>query len=148
MRQGGVTDADLLNFMMGHEMPYGGAYDKFDADYILKEYAKAEPYLTVMVSSEVSDQIELKAWQEKHAPVLAALPEETRVKYNVKSPRDKVQFLKPIPAKTITAKSRSEGDGRKRAQVIDESEAENRLNHGYEFVTVLPSGKLLVKMKE
>lgn len=30
---------------------------------------------------------------------------------------------------------------------IDESEAENHLNHGYELVTVLPSGKLLIRKK-
>jgi len=36
----------------------------------------------------------------------------------------------------------------KKVMVIDEAQAENHLNHGYEFVTVLPSGKLLVRLKE
>ena len=48
MRTGGVTDPDLLNFMMGHTPRYGGAYDVFDQDYVRNEYAKAEPYLTVI----------------------------------------------------------------------------------------------------
>jgi hypothetical protein len=48
MRTGGVTDPDLLSFMMGHVPRYGGAYDIFDEDYVRNEYAKAEPYLTVM----------------------------------------------------------------------------------------------------
>ncbi len=48
MRTGGVTDPDLLNFMMGHTPRYGGAYDVFDEEYVRNEYAKAEPYLTVM----------------------------------------------------------------------------------------------------
>src|SRR5260370_12047192 len=48
MRTGTVTDPDLLNFMMGHTPRYGGAYDVFDEEYVRNEYAKAEPYLTVM----------------------------------------------------------------------------------------------------
>src|SRR2546428_3084261 len=48
MKTCGVTDPDLLNFMMGHTPRYGGAYDVFDEEYVRKEYAKAEPYLTVM----------------------------------------------------------------------------------------------------
>jgi hypothetical protein len=36
----------------------------------------------------------------------------------------------------------------KRVLVIDEVQAENHLNHGYEFVTVLPWGKLLVRLKD
>ena len=48
MRTGGVIDPDLLNFMMGHTPRYGGAYDVFDEEYVRNEYAKAEPYLTVM----------------------------------------------------------------------------------------------------
>jgi integrase len=48
MRMGGITDADLLDFMMGHCPRYGGVYDKFDAEYVRKEFAKAEPMLTFL----------------------------------------------------------------------------------------------------
>ncbi len=47
MRRGGVTDYDLLDSMMGHKVRNGGAYDSFDDDYIRKQYAKAEPQLTL-----------------------------------------------------------------------------------------------------
>jgi hypothetical protein len=47
LRQGGVVDSELLNYMMGHRPRYGGAYDNFDADYVRREYAKAERFLTV-----------------------------------------------------------------------------------------------------
>jgi len=70
MRKGGVADADLLNFIMGHELPYGGAYDKFPRETVRAEYGKAELFLTVMVSSDASEQIELKELEQKHAPVL------------------------------------------------------------------------------
>jgi hypothetical protein len=47
MREGGIADADLLRFMMGQAPMYDEAYDKFDADYVRRQYAKAEPMLTV-----------------------------------------------------------------------------------------------------
>ncbi len=49
-------DSELLNYMMGHRPRYGGVYDSFDADYIRREYAKAERFLTV-VASETSSTI-------------------------------------------------------------------------------------------
>ena len=50
MREGGVADPDLLDFMMGHSPRYGGAYDRFDTEYVRKEYARAEPMLSAMFS--------------------------------------------------------------------------------------------------
>ena len=47
LRHGGVVDSELLNYMMGHRPRYGGAYDNFDTDYVRREYAKAERFLTV-----------------------------------------------------------------------------------------------------
>jgi hypothetical protein len=44
-----VTDPDLLDFMMGHvEKRDRGAYNIFDPEYVRKEYARAEPSLTLM----------------------------------------------------------------------------------------------------
>lgn len=48
MRLGGVTDRDILDYMMGHSPRFGATYDHFDEDYVRKEYARAEPHLTVM----------------------------------------------------------------------------------------------------
>ncbi len=49
MRLGGVVDADLLDFMMGHVVRrYPTVLDAYDPEYIRKEYARAEPYLTVL----------------------------------------------------------------------------------------------------
>jgi hypothetical protein len=143
IRKGGVVDSELLDFMLGHELAYQGAYDKFDPPTISKAYAQAEPYLTCMTTPDVTEAIELKELEQKHASVLTSLPPETRVKYDTKSPREKVQFLKAIPAQIKMSKS-----DEKKVMVIDESQAENHLNHGYEFVTVLPSGKLLVRLRD
>jgi len=48
MRRGGVTDPVFLDFMLGHRLPYRGAYDAFDHEYIRHEYVKAEPQLTFL----------------------------------------------------------------------------------------------------
>jgi integrase len=142
MRQAGIVDKDFLDFMMGHKLPYDGAYDKFDADYIRKEYAKAEPFLTVMVSPDVTEQIELKTLEEKHAPVLQALPEDTRVKYETKSPREKVQFLKSIPAQMKTSKSKYKKGER---MIIDASQIDNHCNHGWRAVFQFQDGRVQVE---
>lgn len=48
MKLGGVKDPDLLNFLMGHKLAYGGAYDSFTDDDVLKAYKRAEPKLRVL----------------------------------------------------------------------------------------------------
>jgi hypothetical protein len=65
--------------------------------------------------------------------VLQALPQETRVKYDTKSPREKVQFLKAIPAQMKPETSKSKP---KKGQfvIIDASEIGNHCNHGWRAV--------------
>ena len=49
MRLAGVVDADLLDFMMGHVVRrYPTVSDVYDAEYVRKEYSRAEPFLTVL----------------------------------------------------------------------------------------------------
>ena len=55
MRKAGVTDVALLEHMMGQKdkwLLHGGTYDVFDPEYIKKEYARAEPLLTVLSQEE------------------------------------------------------------------------------------------------
>jgi len=55
MRKAGVTDAPLLEYMIGQKdrwALHGGNYDVFDPDYIRREYARAEPFLTVLSQDE------------------------------------------------------------------------------------------------
>ncbi len=46
MRRAGI-DQDLLDYMLGHRLPYGGAYDRWTLEDIRREYRKAEPHLRV-----------------------------------------------------------------------------------------------------
>ena len=133
---------------MGHKTPYGGAYDKFDADYIRKEYAKAEPYLTVMVNPEIQELQE----EERLKGELAKKnidPEAEFTKHPTWTRRDRKQWMEVMARQAIPReKLETSKSDEKKVMVIDEAQAENHLNHGYEFVTVLPSGKLLVRLKE
>ena len=44
LRMGGV-DSDLLDYMMGHVLPYGGAYDRWTLEDLRGQYRRAENYV-------------------------------------------------------------------------------------------------------
>lgn len=46
LRMGGV-DPDLLDYMMGHKLPYGGAYDQWTREDIKRSYKRAENYVSL-----------------------------------------------------------------------------------------------------
>lgn len=49
MKAGGAKDRDLLlEFVMAHKMPYGGAYEAFPPEDLLKAYRRAEKKLKVL----------------------------------------------------------------------------------------------------
>jgi len=48
MKLGGIKDPEILNFMMGHKLPYGGAYDPFPDEDLLKAYKQAERKLRLL----------------------------------------------------------------------------------------------------
>jgi integrase len=45
MKQGGVKDSDMLEFLMGNKLPYDGASDIFPKEAVLKAYKTAEKKL-------------------------------------------------------------------------------------------------------
>lgn len=59
LRQAGV-DPDLRNFMMGHKLPYGGAYDKFDEAEIVEAMERSR--LLLAIAPKVVTDVE---WQKK-----------------------------------------------------------------------------------
>jgi integrase len=46
LRLGGA-DSNILDFMMGHILPYGGAYDMWTAEDIIRQYKRAENYVSL-----------------------------------------------------------------------------------------------------
>jgi len=133
---------------MGHTLNFGGVYDRFDDDYIRKEYAKAEPYLTVMANPEIQELQE----EERLKSELTNKnidPEAEFTKHPTWTRRDRKQWMEVMARQAVPReKLETSKSDEKKVMVIDEAQAENHLNHGYEFVTVLPSGKLLVRLKE
>jgi integrase/recombinase XerD len=43
----GRVDSDLLDYMMGHVLPYAGAYDRWTAEDIKKSYERAENFVSL-----------------------------------------------------------------------------------------------------
>jgi len=48
MREAGVQDEALLDFLIGHKVAYDGAYDVFTPGYIRREVERAEPCLSLV----------------------------------------------------------------------------------------------------
>ena len=105
MRTAGVTDPDLLNFMMGHELSYAGAYDKYDADTIRKEYPKAEPFLTVMINPQVAMKQERDGLESEYVSNTGRRPEKDFPDYPNWTLERQVRFLKPIVGKAMMARA-------------------------------------------
>ncbi len=158
MREAGVTDADLLNFMIGHEFAYGGAYDKYSAEYIRKEYAKAEPRLTVMVSPEVAMTLERDSLVNEYVQAKGRRPEQDFPEYATWTLERQVRFLKPIVGKAAMARMATAKQAQEAVKeqakdpsqhdcqwLITESELESYLANGWKFVKQLQSGKIVVE---
>jgi len=77
MRLSGV-DPELRQFMMGHKMPYGGAYDKFSESELVNAMESARPLLAL--APKVISQVE---WQKqewlKNAPSFVKPDELERI---------------------------------------------------------------------
>jgi integrase/recombinase XerD len=55
LRMGGV-DSDLLDYMMGHALPYGGAYDRWTGEDLRGQYRRAEDYVCLRPVYTVSKE--------------------------------------------------------------------------------------------
>ncbi len=119
MRKGGVTDSDLLAYMMGHRnvrMSHGGAYDEFDPDYIRREYAKGEPFLTVTTNP---------------------------VSYGAESPLEPKIPRPPSPSIAVGGGTVNRSRGSQ--CVVNEWELDAYLSSGWGYVAILPSGRIIVE---
>ena len=118
MRKAGVTDVALLEHMMGQKdrwLLHGGTYEVFDPDYIKREYARAEPHLTVLS-------------QDEHARISRA-PDLT---------------MKLLASKRMrNALSLSEGSPPQK--VVTEWELDSHLAEGWKYIATLPSGRIIIE---
>src|SRR5439155_10710262 len=116
-----------------------------------KEYSKAEARLTVMVNKELSLQLQRQELEQKFQSATGKKVEDVFPKYPSLSLEEQVQSLRNAPmaryASTKEAIKTVNEVQEPEYMTINESEATNHLNHGFELVTVLPSGKLLIRRK-
>jgi hypothetical protein len=52
----GRVSSDLLNYMMGHVLPYAGAYDRWTVEDIKNAYKRAENYVSLRPKVTVSKE--------------------------------------------------------------------------------------------
>jgi hypothetical protein len=57
LRMGGVH-TELLDYMMGHVLPYGGAYDRWTEEDIRREYKRAERYISLRPWAPSKEEIQ------------------------------------------------------------------------------------------
>jgi hypothetical protein len=144
MKRAGITDGDFLDFLMGHELSYGSAYDKFDRDYVRKEYAKAEPFLSVMFNPEIQELQEEERLKSELAKKSIDAEAEF-AKHPTWTRRDRKQWMDVMARQAIPRQKPETSKSKPKVELIDESQATNHLNHGYKLLAVMPSGKLLVE---
>ena len=127
MRKAGVVDSDLLEYMMGHHnlrLRHGGSYDEFDPDYIRKEYSKAEPFLTV-TTDPVMHGVE-KSWH-----LGDPVPRLERPRPRHRQPRE------AAPTATRQPETQSQ-------RMVDETELNKYFALGWQYVTTLASGRIII----
>jgi len=97
MREGGVQDEALLDFLIGHKVAYDGAYDVFTPEYIRREVAKAEPYLSLVPRQLTQAQSRLETLRTM-AKVLV-----TDVEIMAMSTNDEAKALEDVLGRLVQA---------------------------------------------
>ncbi len=126
MRKAGVVDSDLLEYMIGHQdlrLRHGGNYDEFEPDYIRKEYAKAEPYLTVTTN-----------------------PTQYGVEHTWHPGEPVPRFEHPqhiLPNETTPTMFRTPPKFQNQ-RMVDENELNKYFGLGWQYITTLVSGKIII----
>jgi len=122
MRKAGVTDVALLEHMMNQKdrwLLHGGTYDVFDPEYIKREYARAEPFLTVLSQDERG--------RISRAPDLTMKLLASKRMRNALATSDAIATSKPTQ------------------KVLTEWELDSHLAEGWKYIATLPSGRVIVE---
>jgi len=86
-------DRDLVEYMMGHVDPYGGAYLNLTDEEIIKRYAECEQHLSVSELKELEDvEKRFKGELKKRDDIIEGM--ETRLKEMEERERSRVEVIK------------------------------------------------------
>ena len=168
LREAGVYDNEFMNFIIGHKIAYGGAYDKFPAEYIKREYLKAEPFLGLQkarssyedTNANSARSARLAAKQEGiPIPGLIAAIDEAYEENKDRSPDEFEIILNQVIKATyenlrrslnekisveLTRENKTVKTSPKRVRINSE-ELDSSLANGYKPIFNLPSGELVVE---
>lgn len=115
--QNAGTNQDLIDYIVGHEL--GDTKRAYTSKQIGDAYRKAEKYLLL---PRPRTDLTLSTEQE-----------------------EKVKALIKVGMLRRSARISESEDAEPRRRVVEEEKLENELNHGWRFVSVLPSGKILIE---
>ncbi len=168
LREAGVYDNDFMNFIIGHKIAYGGAYDKFPASYIKREYAKGEPFLGLQKARSSYEETNANsarsarlAAKEDGLPIpglIAAIdkayeenkdksPDEFEIILNqvIKSTYENLRHsLNEKISEQLTRENKALKASPRRLRIKSE-ELDSYLENGYKPIFNLPSGELVVE---
>jgi len=132
--QNAHVDPDLREWMIGHELT--DTKKAYTTHQRRKAYMDAEGYLLL---PKPRGDLGLTAEQERKVKALVAAGfEERKVLPLVATGMLRKEITKPEEIE-------DEGETKRKVKVIAEDEIENHLNHGWTFVSILPSGKVLIR---
>jgi len=144
MRLAGIQDDELLNYVVNHELPYDGAYDRFRT-ILPKAYASAEPCLSLSTRpriEEVKKEAALEAMRH-FATAFGIDPMKVRIEKQRESGKEPTAEEEMGLLEVEMKKLR---EPRNDPQIIvKEVELEAHLKEGWQFVSTLPSGKVLIR---
>jgi integrase/recombinase XerD len=145
LQEAGI-DPILRDFLLGHKLPYEGAYDKYTAEYIRREWMahEVDKYLALRPPTKF-DKIRRVLETAKAMGVdLHELFEEIRKYDNIDDLLHKleVQLLEQTRKKLTYSGGMSTLHKQK---IVCEEELEKYLSEGWTVVAVLPSGKIVIR---
>lgn len=134
-------------FFLGHNIDKLG-YDKspeYDVEWFRREYSKVEPQLNLISGSENREDVKKEAAlvaMRSFAEAFGIDPMRVRIEKQKEIGRDLNSEEEIQAIQNEIRKMREQDDPQ---IIVREEELENHLNDGWEFVSVLPSKRILIR---
>lgn len=145
------VDEDTRESLMGHKLPgsRGNYFDSHDVDEIAKKYMRCNFARNEAMPEDVRKEMLLSLWRDQAKmygidPMRVRLEKE-KILGRQPNPDEELEVIKTEIKKLIISpmdKKREEADPQ---IVVREEELESYLKDGWQFVSVLPSHKILIR---